>query len=103
MGNKKKVKRYHKPGYKKVLRTIAGLASDLLISGPVSYPAFMAGSELVAGKSPKEAMNTFTRESVGFDMTTGKVDNAKLGQIILRDMFMVGGGALLRWSKKKIG
>lgn len=98
----KKKKHGKMPGYRKIFKTVMGIGSKLLFSVPITVPGIVGVTTITGGGTLQAGMNSFVYEAVGYNMTTKKVESAKVGEVIFRDSIAMLGGMLARWAGKKI-
>lgn len=102
MARRKRKRSYHRPTYKKLLKSAAGAGATFLIAGPVLAPGIMGIKRLMESGDLTEGMSEFTYQAAGYSLKENAWHSERLPGILMRDAALVGIGLGLRWANKRI-
>lgn len=86
---------------RKVFRGVARGGAYILLSGPVTFPALKGVQDGLAAGA-EAGFETFVFEATGYNMNANAIDSAKVQQVVIRDVVLVGGGLFLRWIGRRL-
>ncbi len=83
---------------RKGVKIAAGGLSAATKGGFVLVPVAMAATQMAAGSSLSDGINTLVWEATGYEIRTGKFNTTKFTEVAARDLMLFAGG----WGLSKL-